>query len=37
MFAAGHTQWLTDTPLVEGLVERLGPSHSADVQVRRRG
>lgn len=28
-----HTQWLTSTPLIDMLLERLGPSFSPDVQT----
>lgn len=34
MFVASHTQWLTETQLVEMLVERLGSQFVPDVQVR---
>jgi serine/threonine-protein phosphatase 6 regulatory subunit 3 len=33
LFLPMHTQWLTETPLVEMLLARLGPEYSSDVQA----
>lgn len=33
LFVPSHTQWLSDTPLVDMLLQRLGSGHSADVQA----